>query len=656
MKRLAPNLFDRRFGELMEIGRARLPGLAPDWTDHNAHDPGITLMELLAWVTEAQLYAIGRMRRDERAAYAALFGLAARGSAPARGLIWPDRLDPRAPAAAYPHSVIVAADTVVTMVDAEQPMFRPGTKLLLVPGRVLRLEARLASGKVLDYTAVNARGGAAFQPFGPSAGSSDVLRLAFECRSDDGLFPTRRADADGALWPLGVRADQPLTAIDVADAAACSAPAASTACATATSSGAGLAVTLVTPSARTSLTVVSDSSEGMLRTGVLLLDLSAVQGSPASFTLELRATRGFERPPRLLRIEPNVVPIVQDRLVADEVHIATGDPHWGFQLDLPGLRFAPGHAPVSIALRAADSDHRSAWRPAPLADSGPLDPVYEFDAASGRVTFGNGVNGRIPPAQAAMLATYAVSDGEQGGVSANHRWTVRGFAGAFGVNPDAVDGGAAASGWIDERREARRRARVDHALVSAEDIVSAAKALPLLEVERAWLASPAPLAPRTGTVTLVAMRARTSELDAGDTPETPRWLEAVRRRLVTRMPLATRLVVTAPRYIDFSLDATIEVASGRDPATVRHEVERVLARRLALTGDSPRQPGVPVSTRDLVAWLRVVHGVRRIVALRLVPRAGGDAERIGGGRNTLPRLDLAGSELELRRAAAGEAP
>ena len=101
MSELAPNLFDRRFQDLVEMGRARLPGLAPEWTDHNAHDPGITLMELLAWVAEAQLYSLGHMRRDERVAYAALLGLAPEGTRPARGLIWPDHLDHRAPDATY---------------------------------------------------------------------------------------------------------------------------------------------------------------------------------------------------------------------------------------------------------------------------------------------------------------------------------------------------------------------------------------------------------------------------------------------------------------------------------------------------------------------------------------------------------------------------
>lgn len=153
MKRLAPDLFDRRFADLMEMGRARLPGLAPDWTDYNAHDPGITLMELLAWVTEAQLYSLGRMRLDERAAYATLFGLAPSGTRPAHGLIWPDRLDPRAPAATYSQSVVITADAVVSMQDAETPTFRPAAKLLWVPGRVQRLVGRLADGRTTDYAA-----------------------------------------------------------------------------------------------------------------------------------------------------------------------------------------------------------------------------------------------------------------------------------------------------------------------------------------------------------------------------------------------------------------------------------------------------------------------------------------------------------------------
>jgi hypothetical protein len=32
-----------------EAGVSQVPGHSPDWTDHNPHDPGITVLELLAY-------------------------------------------------------------------------------------------------------------------------------------------------------------------------------------------------------------------------------------------------------------------------------------------------------------------------------------------------------------------------------------------------------------------------------------------------------------------------------------------------------------------------------------------------------------------------------------------------------------------------------
>src|SRR5262245_40492957 len=153
MKKLTPDLFQRRFQDLMEIGRARLRSLAPEWTDHNAHDPGITLMELLAWVAEAQLYALSRLRRDERAAYAALLGLAPAGTQSATGLIWPDRLDPHSPVTTFANSVVISKEAVVNIVNANSPTFRATHTLLFVPGRIQKLETREANGRTTDHTA-----------------------------------------------------------------------------------------------------------------------------------------------------------------------------------------------------------------------------------------------------------------------------------------------------------------------------------------------------------------------------------------------------------------------------------------------------------------------------------------------------------------------
>ena len=50
-----PNLDDRRWAELVDEGRALIPLYSRDWTNHNAADPGITLIELFAWIAAGEL-------------------------------------------------------------------------------------------------------------------------------------------------------------------------------------------------------------------------------------------------------------------------------------------------------------------------------------------------------------------------------------------------------------------------------------------------------------------------------------------------------------------------------------------------------------------------------------------------------------------------
>jgi hypothetical protein len=56
-----PNLDDRTFSDLVEEVRALIPRYAPEWTDHNVSDPGIMLIELFAWLTEALIYRLNRI-------------------------------------------------------------------------------------------------------------------------------------------------------------------------------------------------------------------------------------------------------------------------------------------------------------------------------------------------------------------------------------------------------------------------------------------------------------------------------------------------------------------------------------------------------------------------------------------------------------------
>lgn len=52
---------DLNFNDLVSRGMALLPVYAPEWTNHNPSDPGVTLVELLAYFTDILLYRTGRV-------------------------------------------------------------------------------------------------------------------------------------------------------------------------------------------------------------------------------------------------------------------------------------------------------------------------------------------------------------------------------------------------------------------------------------------------------------------------------------------------------------------------------------------------------------------------------------------------------------------
>jgi WD40 repeat protein len=62
-----PVLDDVTFAQLVEEAKKRIPQCATEWTDFNIHDPGITLIELLAWLTETQIFFLDQVTdRDTR--------------------------------------------------------------------------------------------------------------------------------------------------------------------------------------------------------------------------------------------------------------------------------------------------------------------------------------------------------------------------------------------------------------------------------------------------------------------------------------------------------------------------------------------------------------------------------------------------------------
>ena len=47
-----PVLDTRRFQDIVDEAKGRIPHVFPDWTNHNISDPGVALLELFAWMTE----------------------------------------------------------------------------------------------------------------------------------------------------------------------------------------------------------------------------------------------------------------------------------------------------------------------------------------------------------------------------------------------------------------------------------------------------------------------------------------------------------------------------------------------------------------------------------------------------------------------------
>lgn len=79
-----PNLDTRRWSDLVDEGRALIPRYAPAWTDYNVHDPGITLIELLAWLIERAMYQVNRIPDRHRLKFLALEGVTPHAPRPAK--------------------------------------------------------------------------------------------------------------------------------------------------------------------------------------------------------------------------------------------------------------------------------------------------------------------------------------------------------------------------------------------------------------------------------------------------------------------------------------------------------------------------------------------------------------------------------------------
>ncbi len=627
-----PDLGDRDYAAFMEAARNRIPVYADAWTDHNAHDPGITILETLAWLADTYVYQLDRQTDRHVRKYLQLVGRPPRGPIPASALVRttlpPDR-DP----------VELAAGTTLSTNDAEAgsllfEMALPEgvDAITLAPARLARVVSDLPDGRV-DHTVAADTDGMQFHPFGPRAAAESALYLGFD---GDPFGPAPSPDESPPNLSLGV----------VVDETGLPAPASH-----------GDETGRFDPSVRVvweylpvddapdgtrydhwhddgrwkSFDVLHDGTNQFYEGGLVVLARPDDWPANPGHILDdedvrrywLRAvvrTSGHEVPPRLDAVAVNAVEAAHRSTVPHEVLTPLDG---ATTTARPNQRFGFARRPVLEATVTVDGDR---WDPVADFDAaGPADAVYVLDQAEGVVQFGDDVRGAVPPAGASVEAAYQFGGGAAGNVGAGARWqfSADGFG---GVTVDAIvdaTGGRNAE-TVDEALDAARRdlARPYRAVTLA-DYRQVATSTPGLRFGRARASvEPNPggflgeNCDRRRVVRTVVLPFSTHDRP---TPS-PGFLRAVRCHLRRHALLTDEVRVDPPTYVGVGVEVDVRLLPGADAAQRTDAVRRTLDAFLhPLTGyEGDGWPfGRSVYRSEVIATVEGVEGVDCVVDVDL---------------------------------------
>lgn len=604
-----PKLDDVEFERLVEEARGLIPRYAPDWTDHNVHDPGITLLELLAWIVDQQVYQVGFVSDEHLTAFAALLGVRPRGPLPARGLVWPT------------DNVIRAADLSrgASASTRQQPdvAFQLDTDVYLSAARLKGLQAILV-GKPVQLQGFN-REDRASVILEPSERNAGILELLFN---------------EPIVRPIAGRSPIGLVAIGIEVMPV-------------RRQGEGLPKRwgpLVFEYKASTLPwqpveVVRDDTYALLRTGVVLLKVPVVDDDRPS-RLRLRLDLGFfPISPKIVRICLNVLPIVQFETVSQAVlGRSNGLPDQRLALDTKDLPDpgAKADRPLVIKVDGGELGYRAKekrgdddWSPTDdFARHGPADQVYRLDRERGLVIFGNGVNGRVPPRGAQIFHNaFNITRGENGNLTADLTWQVAGASvrgESYGTNPEALSGGENA--WDIDRlmAEARRRALARRVLLTNAELQRAAEGLAGFAVARAdVLVRYHPSLPdrEVGGSRTLAVTPWRAPAQGQPPPVSETYLQALDEALRRLRLLGERLSIIAPRRVPIRVRARLFVVDDVDRETLKQRAHAVLSARLsdlAFDDDIEAWPlGRPVTLGEIEALLAGIEGVIAVQTSRL---------------------------------------
>ena len=402
----APNLDDRRFQELVDEAKRRVQQRCPEWTDHNVSDPGVTLIELFAWMTDQLVYRLNRVPERNYIKFLELIGARMFPPTAARTevTLWLSAPQPE------PEPVRVASGTEVATVrteTAEAVVFTTVEELAIVPCHLAGLASTVKGREVRQhFDALEA--GRSFYCFDRSPKVGDVLMVGLSEAVPSCAVALR---FDCAIEGVGVDPTRPPLRWEAW-----------------TGDGWG------------ECEVDRDGTGGLNRAGDVILHVHrdhavSLIGRQRAGWLRCQVVEAHEHQP-VYSASPEIkslsaftvggtIPAVNARVLNEEA--------LGLAEGVPGQRFTVQHQPVVPAddptvVQVAEPDGWVDWRRVEtFAHSGPDDRHFLLDEAAGEVAFGPAVRdldgslrqyGATPPKGAPIrLHSYRAGGGRRGNVA-----------------------------------------------------------------------------------------------------------------------------------------------------------------------------------------------------------------------------------------------
>jgi hypothetical protein len=608
-----PILDDRRFDDLVEELLRRIPAHTPEWTNPRLGDPGRTLIELFAWLTDTLLYRANLIPERQRLVFLKLLGQRLRPALPATGLVSAALADRNsvAPVALRPRASLggpapfeAVNEITVLPIGAEGFYKRAQT---LDAGLELELKAAYDldfDAQVAPYVATPVFAAGAAQP------GFDLIRDTQDKSLWIALLAARPESAAALRSAIGGR----ILNVGVAPSAA--PPAFGDDILTARPLSHVWEISTGRDSGAESdyltLDVISDSSAGLTKRGVLRLRLPATGdlGAPENDVRVLDLAGVADRPPRLddpelaarvlawLRLRPTER---LENLALDWVGINALEVEQRVTQAARLLGQASGNTDFEIALGVASVDaaslrvqveesglgYRDWLRVDDLSTAGRDDRAFELDAEAGVLRFGDGVRGKRPESGARIRAVaLAAGGGAVGNLPAGtlsalrgRRVSDNGDVQLKALQPLPTQGGADAETL--DAAEARIPAFLRHRerAVTEDDYRTLAAHTPGAHLGRVEvLPRFKPQQRRAnvpGVVTVMALPQRA--LGPAPNPRADRaLLEAVHAQLAPRVPLATELYVVGCEYVPVAVSVAVGLREGAPPDTAAAAVAAAL--------------------------------------------------------------------------------